>query len=229
LLVSADYSQIELRILAHLSGDPSLVQAFTEDKDVHAQTASAIYGAHPDLVTPEMRRAAKTINFGLMYGMGPINLSKQLGTSFAEAKNFIESYFRRFPSIRAFMDTAIQKTRDCGYSETIFGRKRYLPEINSTNKTVMDAAERTAINTPVQGTAADIIKVAMIKLYQKMPGKWPQSKMLLQVHDELIFETPAESAEEFAQWAKEEMSGACELKVPLKVDAGVGRHWGEAH
>ncbi|MDR2693896.1 MAG: DNA polymerase I [Chitinispirillales bacterium] len=229
LLVSADYSQIELRILAHLSGDPSLVQAFTDDKDVHAQTASAIYGARPDIVTPEMRRAAKTINFGLMYGMGPINLSKQLGISFAEAKKFIESYFNRFPSIRAFMDAAIQKTHERGYSETIFGRKRYLPEINSTNRTVMEAAERTAINTPVQGTAADIIKVAMIKLYRKMPEMWPRSKMLLQVHDELIFETPAENAEEFAQWAKEEMSGACELKVPLKVDAGVGRHWGEAH
>jgi len=229
LLVSADYSQIELRVLAHFSGDPSLVQAFTDDKDVHAQTASAIYGVHPEFVTPEMRRAAKTINFGLMYGMGPINLSKQIGISFTEAKKFIESYFDQFPSIRTFIDTAIQKTRDCGYSETIFGRKRYLPEINSTNRTIREAAERTAINTPVQGTAADIIKVAMINLYKNMPDKWPYSKMLLQVHDELVFETPAENAEEFAQWAKGEMSGACELKVPLKVDAGVGKHWGEAH
>jgi len=229
LLVSADYSQIELRVLAHFSGDPSLVQAFTDDKDVHAQTASAIYGVHPELVTPEMRRAAKTINFGLMYGMGPINLSKQLDISYTEAKNFIESYFNQFPSIRAFIDTEIQKTRDRGYSETILGRKRYLPEINSTIRTIREAAERTAINTPVQGTAADIIKVAMINLHKKMPDKWPQSKMLLQVHDELVFETPAESAEEFARWAKEEMSKACELKVPLKVDAGIGKHWGEAH
>jgi len=228
-LVSADYSQIELRILAHLSGDPSLVQAFTDDKDVHAQTASAVYGVMPELVTPEMRRAAKTINFGLMYGMGPVNLSKQIGISFAEAKRFIEAYFNQFPSIRAFMDAAIQKTRDLGYSETIFGRKRYLPEINSTNRSVREAAERTAINTPVQGTAADIIKVAMINLYKKTPDIWPRSKMLLQVHDELVFETPEENAEEFALWAKGEMSGACELKVPLKVDAGIGRHWGEAH
>jgi DNA polymerase I len=229
LLVSADYSQIELRVLAHFSGDPSLVQAFTDDKDVHAQTASAIYGVMPEFVTQEMRRAAKTINFGLMYGMGPINLSKQIGISFTEAKKFIESYFDQFPSIRTFIDTAIQKTRDCGYSETIFGRKRYLPEINSTNRTIREAAERTAINTPVQGTAADIIKVAMINLYKKMPDKWPQSKMLLQVHDELVFETPAKDADEFAQWAKEEMSGACELRVPLKVDAGIGKHWSEAH
>jgi DNA polymerase-1 len=229
LLVSADYSQIELRVLAHLSGDPSLVLAFTEDKDVHAQTAAAVYGVQPETVTAEMRRAAKTINFGLMYGMGPVNLSKQLGTSFAEARNFIESYFNRFPSIRAFMDAAIEKTRERGYSETIFGRKRYLPEINSTNRTIREAAERTAINTPVQGTAADIIKVAMVNLYKKMPDKWPRSKMLLQVHDELVFETPEESAKEFALWAKEEMSRACELKVPLKVDAGIGRHWGEAH
>jgi len=229
LLISADYSQIELRILAHFSGDPSLTQAFTDDKDVHAQTAAAIYGVHPELVTPEMRRAAKTINFGLMYGMGPVNLAKQIGISFAEAKRFIESYFNQFPSIRAFIDTEIQKTRDRGCAETIFGRKRYLPEINSTNRTVREAAERTAINTPVQGTAADIIKVAMINLHKKMPTEWPQSKMLLQVHDELIFETPEENAEAFAQWAKEEMSGACELKVPLKVDAGIGKHWGEAH
>ena len=229
MLVSADYSQIELRILAHLSGDPSLVRAFTDDKDVHAQTASAIYGVMPEFVTPEMRRAAKTINFGLMYGMGPINLSKQIGITFAEAKRFIESYFNQFPSIRAFMDTAIQKTRDHGYAETIFGRKRYLPEINSMTRTVKEAAERTAINTPVQGTAADIIKVAMINLYKKMPDIWPQSKMLLQVHDELVFETPEENAEGFARWAKEEMSRACELKVPLKVDAGIGKHWGEAH
>jgi DNA polymerase-1 len=229
VLVSADYSQIELRVLAHLSGDPSLVRAFTDDKDVHAQTASAVYGTAPESVTPEMRRAAKTINFGLMYGMGPVNLSKQLGTSFSAAKNFIESYFDRFPSIRTFMDDAIEKTRARGYSETIFGRKRYLPEVNSTNRTVREAAERTAINTPVQGTAADIIKVAMLNLHRKMPAAWPDSKMLLQVHDELIFETPEERAEEFALWAKEEMSRACELKVPLKVDAGIGRHWGEAH
>jgi DNA polymerase-1 len=229
VLVSADYSQIELRVLAHLSGDPSLIRAFTDDKDVHAQTASAIYGVPPELVTPEMRRAAKTINFGLMYGMGPVNLSKQLGISFTEARKFIESYFDQFPSIRAFIDTEIRKTRDLGYSETIFGRKRYLPEINSTNRIVREAAERTAINTPVQGTAADIIKVAMINLYRKMPDKWPRTKMLLQVHDELVFETPAESADNFALWAKEEMCGACELKVPLKVDAGIGKHWGEAH
>jgi DNA polymerase-1 len=229
VLVSADYSQIELRVLAHLSGDPSLVRAFTDDKDVHAQTASAVYGTAPESVTAEMRRAAKTINFGLMYGMGPINLSKQLGASFTEAKNFIDSYFNRFPSIRAFMDAAIEKTRERGYSETVFGRKRYLPEINSTNRTIREAAERTAINTPVQGTAADIIKLAMLNLYRKMPETWPNSKMLLQVHDELIFETPEESAGEFALWAKEEMSRACELKVPLKVDAGIGRHWGEAH
>jgi len=229
VIVSADYSQIELRVLAHLSGDPSLVQAFIDDKDVHAQTASAIYGVQAELVTPEMRRAAKTINFGLMYGMGPVNLSKQIGISFGEAKVFIETYFNQFPSIRTFIDSAIEKTRERGYSETIFGRKRYLPEINSTNRTVREAAERTAINTPVQGTAADIIKVAMINLYRKMPELWPKSKMLLQVHDELVFETPAEGAEEFAAWARGEMSGACELVVPLKVDAGIGKHWGEAH
>jgi DNA polymerase-1 len=228
LLVSADYSQIELRILAHLSGDPSLIQAFTDDKDIHTETASIVYGVFPETVTPEMRRAAKTINFGLMYGMGPVNLSKQLGVSFAEAKSFIESYFAQFPSIRQYMDEAVRKTRELGYSETLLGRRRYLPEIDSSNRTIREGAERTAVNTPVQGTAADIIKLAMIRVHSKL-GEWPGAKMLLQIHDELVFEVPEEQAEGFAKWAGDEMGAAYEMKVPLKVDAGVGRHWGEAH
>ncbi|MDR2578141.1 MAG: DNA polymerase I [Chitinispirillales bacterium] len=228
VLVSADYSQIELRILAHLSGDPMLIQAFVDDKDIHTETASAVYGIFPEMVTPEMRRAAKTINFGLMYGMGPMNLSKQLGVSFAEAKDFIESYFNQFPSIRKYMDTTIQGTRDHGYSETLLGRRRYLSEINSTSRIVREAAERTAINTPVQGTAADIIKLAMIRVYPKLE-QWPGVKMLLQIHDELVFEVPEEQAGDFAKWVSKEMSEAYELKVPLKVDTGTGKHWGEAH
>ncbi|MDR0331437.1 MAG: DNA polymerase I, partial [Chitinispirillales bacterium] len=228
LIVSADYSQIELRILAHLSDDPALVQAFIDGLDIHTQTASAVYGVFPEMVTAEMRRAAKTINFGLMYGMGPMNLSKQLGVSFSDAKDFIESYFSQFPSIRSYMDAAIQNARDRSYSETLLGRRRYLPEINAANRIIRDGAERTAINTPVQGTAADIIKIAMVSVHSKL-GTWPATKMLLQVHDELVFETPKESADDFAKWISEEMSVAHKLKVPLKVDAGIGKHWGEAH
>jgi len=228
LLVSADYSQIELRILAQLSDDPVLVQAFIDDADIHTQTASAVYGIFPEMVTPEMRRAAKTINFGLMYGMGPVNLSKQLGVSFTEAKHFIESYFDQFPSIRKYIDKSIQSAHDLGYAETLLGRKRYLPEINSSNRIIREATERTAINTPVQGTAADIMKLAMIKIHAKM-GQWPGTKMLLQVHDELVFEVPEGIAKDFAPWVSEEMSSAYRLKVPLRVDAGIGRHWGLAH
>ncbi|MCL2689232.1 MAG: DNA polymerase I [Chitinispirillia bacterium] len=228
MLVAADYSQIELRILAHLSNDGVLIQAFVDDKDIHTQTASAVYGIFPEMVTADMRRAAKTINFGLMYGMGPINLARQLKISFADAKRFIDSYFTQFPSIRRYMDTSIQKTRDLGYSETLLGRRRCLPEINASNHMIKEAAERTAINTPVQGTAADIIKIAMVNVHSKL-ADWPDVKMLLQVHDELVFETPQNCAEDFAKWVKNEMSKAYKLKVPLKVDAGIGKHWGEAH
>ncbi|MFP4015048.1 MAG: DNA polymerase I [Chitinispirillaceae bacterium] len=228
VLVAADYSQIELRILAHLSDDPLLIQAFVEDKDIHTQTASAIYQVFPEIVTSEMRRAAKTINFGLMYGMGPVNLSRQLKIPFAEAKYFIESYFTQFPTIRTYMDSTIQKARDLGYTETLLGRRRYLPEISASNRVVREASERTAINTPVQGTAADIIKIAMVDIHRKL-GEWSGVKMLLQVHDELVFEVPGEKAQAFSEWVSGKMSGAYELKVPLKVEAGIGKHWGEAH
>jgi len=229
VLVSADYSQIELRILAHLSNDPLLRQAFAEDRDIHTQTASAIYQIFPEMVTPEMRRAAKTINFGLMYGMGPINLSRQLGISFAEARNFIETYFMQFPTIKSYMDSTIEQARQHGYVETMLGRRRYLPDISASNRVIREAAERTAINTPVQGTAADIIKLAMIDIHAKLPEAFPDAAMLLQVHDELVFELPADKAPEFREWAVERMSGAFTLSVPLKVEAGIGANWNEAH
>jgi DNA polymerase-1 len=228
VLVSADYSQIELRILAHLSDDSVLIQAFNDDCDIHIQTASAMYGIFPEMVTPEMRRAAKTINFGLMYGMGPVNLSAQLGVSFAEARRFISAYFDQFPSIRNYINASVQNAHELGYAETLLGRRRYLTEINSTNRMIREAAERTAINTPVQGTAADIMKIAMIRVHARL-SEWPGTKMLLQVHDELVFEVPEGQAEGFARWVSEEMSAAYEIKVPLRVHAGIGRHWGEAH
>jgi DNA polymerase-1 len=229
LLVSADYSQIELRILAHASKDPFLVQSFHEDKDIHTQTASAIYGVFPEMVTPEMRRSAKTINFGLMYGMGPINLSRQLGISFKEAQQFIDAYFSQFPTIKSYMTTSIEKARASGFSETLLGRRRYLPEINSQNRQVREAAERTAINTPIQGTAADIIKIAMVNIAAAKKESGVEFKMLLQVHDELVFEVRENDAERFTKWACGMMSNAFKLDVPLKVDAGMGKNWSEAH
>jgi DNA polymerase I len=229
VLVSADYSQIELRILAHLSEDPFLRKAFLEDKDIHTQTAAAIFGCFPEMVTPEMRRSAKTINFGLMYGMGPINLSRQLGISFTEAQKFIETYFQQFSNVKKYIEASIEKARALGYSETMLGRRRYLPELNAANRNIREAAERTATNTPVQGTAADIIKIAMIDIYRSMGEQCAGARMLLQVHDELVFEVPEKEAEEFAKWVVEKMSGALQLSVPLKVDAGMGKNWSEAH
>jgi DNA polymerase-1 len=229
LIVSADYSQIELRILAHVSKDPFLVQSFHDDKDIHTQTASAIYGVFPEMVTPEMRRAAKTINFGLMYGMGPINLSRQLGISFKAAQEFIDAYFRQFPTIKAYMNSSIGKARVCGFSETLLGRRRYLPEISSQNRQVREAAERTAINTPIQGTAADIIKIAMVRIAAARKESGIRFTMLLQVHDELVFEVHKSDAQRLTAWACDMMSTAYTLDVPIKVDAGIGKNWSEAH
>jgi DNA polymerase-1 len=229
VLVSADYSQIELRILAHVSKDPFLVASFMDDKDIHTQTASAIYGVFPEMVTQEMRRAAKTINFGLMYGMGPVNLSRQLGISFREAQQFIDAYFKQFPTIKASMEKSIQKARSSGFSETLLGRRRYLPEINAENRQVREAAERTAINTPIQGTAADIIKIAMIRISDAAEKSGFQFKMLLQVHDELVFEVRNKDAAAFKEWVCTMMSEAYRLNVPIKVDAGAGKNWSEAH
>lgn len=229
VLISADYSQIELRILAQLSNDPFLISAFNEDRDIHALTASAVYKVFPEMVTPEMRRAAKTINFGLMYGMGPLNLSRQLGISFSEAKMFIDEYFLQFPSIKKYMENTIESARKLGYTETLLGRKRLIPEINSTNRNIREAAERTAINTPVQGTAADIIKIAMVNIHREIPEICADAKMILQVHDELVFEVPEEHAEKMKSWIIGMMSNAYPLMVPLRVDAGVGCNWRIAH
>ena len=176
-----------------------------------------------------MRRAAKTINFGLMYGMGPINLARQLGISFNEARSFIETYFLQFPTIKRYMETTIEAARSHGYTETLLGRRRFLPDIASANRMIREAAERTAINTPVQGTAADIIKIAMINIEKELLERFPGAKMILQVHDELVFESPRESAEALRDWVVATMENAYSLSVPLKVDAGIGHNWNEAH
>jgi len=229
VLISADYSQIELRILAHVSKDPFLLQSFHDDKDIHTQTASAMYGVFPEMVTPQMRRAAKTINFGLMYGMGPINLSRQLGISFKEAQEFIDTYFRQFPTIKTYMVSSVAIARQNGYSETLLGRRRFVPEIDSQNRQVREAAERVAINTPIQGTAADIIKIAMVNIDKKKKDAGVDFTMLLQVHDELIFEVHQDNAQDLLPWVCDIMSNAYKLDVPLKVDAGIGKNWSEAH
>jgi DNA polymerase-1 len=229
LVVDADYSQIELRLLAHMSKDAFLVKAFLDDQDIHRQTASAMYGVFPELVTPEMRRSAKTINFGLLYGMGPVNLSRQLKITFKQAQEFIDAYFRQFPSIESFMKECVDKARRTGFSETVLGRRRYVPEIRSENRQVREAAERTALNTPVQGSAADIMKLAMVKIHEALPDAFAEARMLVQVHDELVFEVPEIDAEKFVPWVKRMMEGAYGLDVPLKVDAGSGRNWSDAH
>jgi len=176
-----------------------------------------------------MRRAAKTINFGLMYGMGPLNLARQLGISFKEAQTFIDTYFMQFPSIHGYMDATIARVREVGYAETLLGRRRYLPDISAENRQVREGAERTAINTPIQGTAADIIKIAMINIHHSMPVEFPDARLLLQVHDELVFEAPDAQVSSFRTWVSQAMSSAFTLDVPLKVDAGAGANWSAAH
>lgn len=229
LLIAADYSQIELRLLAHFSQDPTLIEAFKNGADIHKETAAKMYKVTFEDVTSDMRRSAKAINFGLMYGMGPFKLSNELGISFAEAKNFIKSYFEEFPNIKKFMEEAKENAREVGYTETLFGRKRYLPELNSSNKMVRENAERVAVNTPVQGSGADIIKLAMISIANKIEKEQLPLTMMVQVHDELIFEADEKDALEMKNIVVEEMENACKLLVPLKVDAKIAKNWSEAH
>ncbi len=225
VFVTADYSQIELRILAHLSGDPAFVDAFRSGADIHRQTAAIVFGAPLDSVSGDMRAAAKTVNFATIYGIGAFALSHQLGTSVAEAKQFIESYFQRFPDVRRYLDTQIEKARDCGYVETLSGRRRYIPEIRSSNYNIRQFGERAATNAPVQGTAADIIKIAMIRIHDALPS--PGARMLLQVHDELVFEAPRADADAVRTIIQREMENAFPLVVPLEVVTGVGDNWFE--
>ncbi|HSJ32176.1 MAG TPA: DNA polymerase I [Longimicrobiales bacterium] len=223
MFVTADYSQIELRILAHFSGDPAFVEAFRSGADIHRQTAGIIFGTAPDQVTGEMRAAAKTVNFATLYGQGAFALSQNLGIPVGEAKEFIENYFVRFPGVRKYLDEQIEKARACGYVETISGRRRYIPEINSRNYNIRQFGERAATNAPVQGSAADIIKLAMIAIHREIAGTG--IRMLLQVHDELVFEAPVDQVEEARALIQRLMESAFELTVPLEVVTGVGKDW----
>ncbi|MDF2414081.1 DNA polymerase I [Aeromonas sp. 1HA1] len=229
-LVAADYSQIELRIMAHLSGDKGLLTAFAEGKDIHKATAAEVFGVTLDTVTTDMRRSAKAINFGLIYGMSAFGLAKQLGIGRAEAQKYMDLYFERYPGVLEYMERTRQQAEAQGYVETLFGRRLYLPDIKSRNAGLRKAAERAAINAPMQGTAADIIKRAMINVDGWIRGIEDESiRMLMQVHDELVFEIREEKLEEYTAIIKEKMSAAAELHVPLLVEAGSGDNWDQAH
>jgi len=226
-LVAGDYSQIDLRALAHLSQDKSLLGAFMRDEDIHTATAVQLFNVDASAVTPDMRRLAKTVNFGVIYGMSDYGLQQATELSREEAAKFIAAYFEKYPGIKQYLESTKKQARENGYVQTLLGRRRAIPEINSSNRQVREAAERMAINMPVQGTSADIIKVAMINLYREMGKRRLKSKMLLQVHDELIFEVPEEEREEMRQLVPEIMSTALEISVPLKVDIKTGNNWGE--
>ncbi|MBK8816536.1 MAG: DNA polymerase I, partial [Methylococcaceae bacterium] len=228
-IVAADYSQIELRIMAHLSGDAGLLNAFNEGLDVHRATAAEVFGVTPEQVTNDLRRSAKAINFGLIYGMSSFGLAKQLGLGQSEAQSYIDLYFARYPGVKKYMDTIREQAREQGYVETLFGRRLYLPEINSKNANLRQYAERTAINAPMQGTAADIIKRAMIATDDWLIKTQADALMIMQVHDELVFEIAESKVPEYAEKIRNLMSSAAELAVPLVVDIGVGLNWDEAH
>ena len=228
-MLSADYSQIELRLLAHYSQDPILIEAFQEDQDIHTRTAAEVFQLFPSMITHEMRRQAKVINFGIIYGMGPFRLARELGISHKMAKTYIDHYFVTYKGVKRFIDETIEEARKVGRVTTLLGRHRQLPDILSTNRTAREFAERTAVNTPLQGTAADLIKLAMIRIHQALDQEDLKAKMLLQVHDELVFEIPPEELEKVEQLVKSIMEGAYELRVPLKVDINAGKNWAEAH
>ena len=227
-LLAADYSQIELRVLAHLSADPNLISAFRRGEDIHRRTASEIFDVPMDDVDSTMRSRAKAINFGIVYGMGPQRLARDTGITLDEARGFIERYFERYPTIKAFIDKTVAEAERDGYVTTLLGRRRFVPGLFSDNPGQRAAAERIAVNTPIQGTAADLIKVAMVRLDAVLPERYPDAWMILQVHDELVFDVPEAQVEKVGQLVREKMEGAVELDVPLKVDISVGRNWAKA-
>jgi DNA polymerase-1 len=225
ILLSADYSQIELRIMAHFSKDPVLVEAFRNGEDIHARTAQEVFGVGPLAQTAEHRRAAKAINFGIIYGLSPFGLAQQLGIEQKEAAQFINAYFTRYRGVKEYLDGIIAETRKSGVAKTLFGRIRPIPEINSPQVHLRNFAERTALNSPLQGTAADLIKMAMINIDQRLGEEKLEAKMILQVHDELLFEAPTRERVKLEKLVKEEMEGVHKLAVPIVVEIGVGPNW----
>jgi DNA polymerase-1 len=229
VIMSADYSQIELRLMADISGDPVMVNAFLSGEDIHRATAAKIYHLPIDEVTDDQRRHAKTANFGIIYGISAFGLSERLGIPRSEAKELIDGYLRTYPRVAEYMKEAVQKARDDGYVTTVKGRKRYLPEINSRNAVVRGYAERNAINAPLQGSAADIIKIAMVNIAREIKARGLHSRMITQVHDELVFDVVPAELDELRALVIDKMQGAYTAKVPLTVSAGVGKNWLEAH
>jgi DNA polymerase-1 len=225
-LLSADYSQVELRIVAHCSGDPALRQAFAADRDIHRFVAAQVNGCAEDEVTDEMRQKAKAVNFGIIYGLSPYGLSRQIGVPLREAEEFIAGYFARYPRVKEFIGHTVDAARRDGFVKTLAGRRRRIEGIDSTGAS-RGAAERIAVNTVIQGTAADVIKRAMIDIHRDLPAVSPRSAMLMQIHDELVFEVPDDELGEVSRFVKDRMSGAIELEVPLKVDVGAGKNWAE--
>jgi DNA polymerase-1 len=229
-LVAADYSQIELRIMAHLSGDKGLLTAFEKGEDIHKATAAEVFGVSLDEVSVDQRRSAKAINFGLIYGMSAFGLSRQLDVGRNQAQDYIDRYFDRYPGVLKYMDNIRKQAHDDGYVETLFGRRLYLPEINARNKQFQQAAERTAINAPMQGSAADIIKLAMLSVEEWLLAEHADdARMIMQVHDELILEVKESALDIIRAGLESRMSAAADLDVPLLVEAGVGDNWDEAH
>ncbi|MCL2270127.1 MAG: DNA polymerase, partial [Treponema sp.] len=229
MLISADYSQIELVVLAHLSQDENLIAAFRDGTDVHARTAALIFGIGEDQVKSDQRRIAKTINFGVMYGMSAFRLANELGISRTDAANFITAYFNTYAGVRRFIESLIRKTEETGYVSTILGRRRYIRTINSRNKTEKAAAERITVNTPIQGSAADIVKTAMLNLDKRLTAEQSPARLLLQVHDELILECPKNAVAETVALVKAEMEQAASLSIPLRVSVETGTRWGSFH
>jgi len=229
VIVAADYSQIELRIMAHLSNDSGLLGAFQRGEDIHSATAAEIFNTMPISVTPEQRRRAKAINFGLIYGMSAFGLAKQLGVGRKDAQEYIDLYFERYPGVLAYMDRMRETAKADGYVETLFGRRLYLPEINARNAQRRQYAERAAINAPMQGSAADIIKLAMLKTAAWLEADPIDVTMVMQVHDELVFEVAEEQLTAAREGIRNCMSNAAKLAVPLVVDIGNGKNWDEAH
>jgi len=228
-LVAADYSQIELRIMAHLSGDAALLRAFAEDLDIHQATAAEVFGTHLASVSADQRRSAKAINFGLMYGMSAFGLARQLGLSRGDAQKYMDLYFERYPGVKRYMEETRRQARQKGFVETVFGRRLYLPEIQSRNAALRQYAERSAINAPMQGTAADIIKRAMIDVDGWLQSSRVAARLIMQVHDELVLEVADEAVDSLVGQIRTRMVHAADLAVALKVDVGIGRNWDEAH
>jgi DNA polymerase-1 len=229
VLLSADYSQIELRMLAAICKDPGLLKAFKKGEDIHRSTAALVFMVDPEEVTEDMRRKAKEVNFGILYGIGPFGLKTRLGITQSHAKDIIETYFSTFKKVKNYMDDSVLKAKDKGYAETLLGRRRYLRSINSNNRIVRQFEERVAINMPIQGTAADMIKIAMINIQKELQKRKAKTKMVLQVHDELLFDAHKDEVEELRPIIKKLMETALPLDVPIVVDTGIGDNWLDAH